>query len=599
MTIQDKMQKLREKMQAENIQHYLIPSADFHQSEYVSDYFKTRAYMSGFTGSAGQLLISMDKAHLWTDGRYFIMAEKELMGSDITLMKMGEEGVPTLTAWLLENAQKGHRLGVDGRVLSVSQLLTYREALKPKDIDLILTEDLVASFWADRPSMPNAKIFEHDVQFAGLSTLEKLTQVRAKMKQGSKDAAKGYVLSSLDDIAWLFNFRGGDVADTPVALSYAFVTETEAELYIEVSKVPETLLQKWLSEGVTVKPYETILERVATYKGESLYFSPSRLNAALYEAIDNGVMKVEGTDITTVLKAQKNETEINTHEQAQIRDGVAMVKFIHWLYACIGKTPITEVSAANQLEAFRAEGAHYIGKSFESISAYGANAAMMHYHPTAANCSPVEAKGFFLMDSGGQYLDGTTDITRTFAMGPLTEEEKLDYTLVLKGHIQLCKAKFLKGTTGTQLDILARQPLWAYGLDYKCGTGHGVGYCLGVHEGPQSIHPRLLDVAFELGMMTTVEPGVYKEGAHGIRIENTVLVETSEVTASGTFYAFRTISYCPIDMTGVLVSHMTHEEIQWLNAYHQMVFDKLSPHLEAPLVAFLKEKTAPIALTMS
>lgn len=588
MEVRERVDALRQKMQERDIAFYIIPSADYHQSEYVSDFFKARAYISGFSGSAGTVVVAKDQAGLWTDGRYFIQAEKELEGSGINLFKMGQEGVPTVSEWILKQASEGQKVGFDGKVISVSQLKEYQKTFGKKSLQLALEEDLVGLVWENRPSIPCEDILDHDVKYAGKTRKEKLEQVRNKMKEQD---AESYVLASLDDIAWLFNIRGNDVQDTPVTLSYAFVTMEEEELYIDQKKIPQNVKEALLQDGVKICPYDGLKERLENLSEKSIFLSPGRLNAYLYNAIPKEVQKIEKADITTYLKACKNEVEIREHENAQVRDGVAMVKFMHWLKTTMGKEKITEVSASQKLLSFRGEGELFMGQSFESISAYGANAAMMHYHPNHENPVELEQKGFLLMDSGGQYLDGTTDITRTFVLGPLTEEQIRDYTLVLRGHINLCRAKFLKGTIGTQLDILARLPLWEQGIDYKCGTGHGVGFFLGVHEGPQSISPRLWDVKMEEGMITTNEPGVYKEGRYGIRIENTILVEKAEETESGQFMKFKTISYCPIDLEAVDASIMDEKEIAWLNEYHQMVYDKLSPYLDGERKAYLKEVT--------
>lgn len=591
MQVKERIEALRQEMKKRGISFYVVPSADYHQSEYVSDFFKSRAYMSGFTGSAGTVVIGLEEAGLWTDGRYFIQAEKELQGSGVTLFKMGQENVPEMLDWIVQNAKEKDKIGMDGKVISAAQKKEYEKKLGAKSLLLDTTEDLVGMIWQDRPQMPCEMVMDHDVKYAGKTRQEKAEEVRAKMKEKGADY---YVLSSLDDIAWLFNIRGGDVQDTPVSLGYAFLTDSEQILYMDEKKINKAVKEALLKDHIALKPYEAIEEKLSSLEKGSIYFSPARLSAWLYDAISEQVTKIEGLDITTSLKACKNETEIAQHEHAQVRDGVAMLKFMHWLKTTIGKEKITEVSAAEKLLSFRAQGDLFMGPSFGTISAYGENAAMMHYHPNEENPVPVEAKGFLLVDSGGQYLDGTTDITRTFVMGPLTEEEKKDYTLTLRGHINLAMAKFLKGTTGLQLDILARRPLWEEGIDYKCGTGHGVGYFLNVHEGPQSISPRYIQAKIEEGMFTTDEPGVYKEGKHGIRIENTLCAEKDVATESGQFMKFRTISYCPIDLEAVDGSLMDQREIKWLNDYHQMVFEKLSPHVDENLKAYLKTVTKAI-----
>ena len=589
MNTKEKVNELRASMLKEGMDFYIVPSGDPHQSEYVCDHFKGREYMSGFTGSAGTLLVSKSQAGLWTDGRYFIMAEKELQGSDIQLFKMDVEGYPSLKSWIYNQGSPGQVIGVDGRLISTKTYKHYMSFFNKKDMVLSLDHDLVGRIWPDRPRLPENPIFDHDLSFCGMSRQDKIDQVRNKMKGLLNDkGVEGYLISSLDDLAWLFNIRGSDILDTPVALSYGLITDSTVELYINLKKIPDDLKENLIKEGLVINSYEGIEKRLSAYNGSSICFDPSRVNALLYTSLPESVEKVEIRDITTELKAIKNDIEIKNYENAQVRDGVAMVKFIHWLKNKPLEDGMTEYRAAEQLEDFRSQGDNYRGKSFESIAAYLENAAMMHYHPKKDGSKVLDKKGFFLMDSGGQYLDGTTDITRTFQMGPLTEEEKTDYTLVLKGHINLCKAKFLKGTLGLQLDILARQPLWEAGIDYKCGTGHGLGYFLGVHEGPQSISTRLIDVVIEEGMITTIEPGVYKEGSHGIRIENTVLTVKDQKTPSGQFLKFQTLSYCPIDLEPVMVELLSESERQWLNDYHQMVYEKLSPYLDQDLKDYLK-----------
>jgi len=591
MNIRERIEALRAQMKEENVAFYIVPSADYHQSEYVSDFFKARAYITGFSGSAGTAVITPTEAGLWTDGRYFIQAEKELQDTGVTLFKMGQEGVPTVSEWILNTANKGDNVGFDGRVISRTQQKEYLSKFAKKELNMKATEDLIGKVWSDRPAIPCESIFVHDVKYAGKSRKEKFEIVRAKMKE--KDA-NYYVLSSLDDIAWLFNIRGNDVDKTPVTISYGFITENEAELYIDGKKVPQDVKAELEADGVTIKEYDEIHPRLKAIKDGAIFFSPNRLNVWLYEAIAENIKKIEETDITTYLKACKNEVERSVHENAQVRDGVAMLKFMHWLKGNIGKMEITEVSAAARLLEFRAEGDLFKGASFSTISAYGANAAMMHYSPNAENPVALKPESFLLVDSGGQYLDGTTDITRTFVLGALTDEQKKDYTLTLRGHINLAKAKFLKGSLGAQVDILARLPLWEEGIDYKCGTGHGVGFFLNVHEGPQSISPRLIHEKMEEGMFITNEPGVYKEGKHGIRIENTLCVEKDIATEFGQFMKFRTISYCPIDLDAVDKSIMDQKEIDWLNSYHKMVNEKLAPHVNDELKAYLKEVTRAI-----
>ena len=405
--------------------------------------------------------------------------------------------------------------------------------------------------------------------------------------------AENYIISSLDDIAWLFNIRGTDVKFTPVAISYALISKTKAKLYIDINKVNTKVKENLNSEGIEIIDYSLIIDDIKEIK-DSILIDPAKTNARIYSNINPEVKIIEGTNITTTLKAIKNKVEISNIEKSQVRDGVVMVKFIKWLRENIGKEKITEISSTNKLSALRATAENSKGDSFESIAGYKDHAAMMHYSATEESNYELKEEGLFLLDSGGQYLDGTTDITRTFALGNLTDEEKKNYTLVLKGHIGLAKAKFLKGANGSTLDILARKPLWDEGLDYKCGTGHGVGFFLSVHEGPQGIRPYGNTVTLEPGMIITNEPGVYKEGKYGIRIENTLLVVKDRETESGEFYKFDTISYCPIDLNAVVVDMLTEEEKNWLNNYHKTVFEKLNSYLSKDEVEFLKQETREI-----
>ncbi|MBS5884331.1 aminopeptidase P family protein [Clostridium sp.] len=585
------LEKLREAMEKENIDYYIIPSSDSHQSEYVAEHFKGREFISGFTGSAGVLLVGLKEAFLWTDGRYFIQAERELNGSGISLMKMRTPGYPTIEEWIKKNIKSEKTLGFDGRLFSVNQYNGFLDISKENNFSINMDNDLLKNIWEARPELPKSKIFLHEEVYSGKYASEKLQEVRKHMKE--KDA-KNYIISSLDDIAWLCNIRGNDVKFNPVALSYVLINENYANLYINNDKIDDNTKEKLKNEGFEVYEYDKIEESVNLIKDTTI-IDPNKLNAKIYSCLSSDVKIINEMNITTKLKAIKNEVEIANTEKSQVRDGVAMVKFIKWLKNTLGKEKITEISASKKLTEFRAKGENYKGDSFETIAGYKEHAAMMHYSATEATDYELKQEGMFLVDSGGQYLDGTTDITRTFILGSITEEEKRDFTLVLKGHIALSTVKFLKGTTGVNLDILARRPLWNYGIDYKCGTGHGVGYFLNVHEGPQGIRPEGNSTVLKPGMIITNEPGVYKEGKHGIRIENTLLV-VKDINSEefGEFYKFKTISYCPIDLNGVVIEMLTNEERDWLNNYHKIVFEKLSPYLDDEEIEFLKVQTREI-----
>lgn len=585
------LEKIRDIMNKNNINYYIIPSSDSHQSEYVADYFKGREFISGFTGSAGTLLIGHQDAYLWTDGRYFIQAEKELRGTGISLMKMRTSGYPTIEEWIKQNIKEEETLGFDGKLFSVNQYKSFLHIANQNKFRLNMNNDLLEEVWVTRSELPKNKIFIHEEVYSGKSALEKLSEVRYHMKEKK---AENYIISSLDDIAWLCNIRGNDIKFNPVALAYVIVTEKDANLYIDNSKIDNETRIKLNSQGINIYEYDEIEEHVKLINKATI-IDASKLNAKIYSLLSKDIEIIDEINITTRLKAVKNDVEISNIEKSQIRDGVAMVRFIKWLKKSIKKEKITEISASKKLTEFRAMGENYKGDSFNTIAGYKDHAAMMHYSATEATDYELKAEGMFLVDSGAQYLDGTTDITRTFILGKLTSEEKRDFTLVLKGHIALATAKFLKGTTGMNLDILARRPLWNYRIDYKCGTGHGVGYFLNVHEGPQGIRPEGNTTPLEKGMLITNEPGVYKEGKHGIRIENTLLVvEDMKSEEFGEFYKFNTISYCPIDLNGVDIYMLTNEEREWLNNYHKTVFEKLSPYLSEEEVKFLESETRKI-----
>lgn len=585
------LDKLRKIMKENNIDYYIIPSADAHQSEYVPEYYKGRAFISGFTGSAGTLLVGINKAFLWTDGRYFIQAEKELNGTGIELMKINIPGYPTLSKWVEENVKMGEVLAFDGSTISTKEYKEYARISLKNGFKIEMGEDLLNNIWNERPELSKEKIFIHDVKYCGKSSKEKIEEVRKKMM-----VLKGenYIMTSLDDIAWLFNIRGKDIDYNPVVLSYALVKRDCTILYIDGVKVSVEDREYLNSQGITLKEYNDVYDDIREV-GHSIIIDSNKVNGKLFSLIPDGVKVIENLNITTELKAIKNKVEIENTEISQIRDGVAMVKFIKWLKENIGKIKITEISVADKLEKLRGEGENFKGLSFNTIAGYKDHAAMMHYSATEESQYELNDEGMLLVDSGAQYLDGTTDITRTLVLGKITEEERRDFTLVLKSHIALATTIFLRGSNGCNLDAISRRPLWKYGMDYKCGTGHGVGFFLNVHEGPQGIRPSGNNVALEPGMIITNEPGVYKENKHGIRTENTLLVtEAFKDKEMGEFYKFKTISYCPIDFKGIDVSLLDKEEIEWLNNYHEAVFNKISPYLNEDEKRFLEEQTRSI-----
>lgn len=592
MNVNEKLQKLRGLMQKEGIDAYIIPSFDAHQSEYVPEHWKSRAWISGFTGSAGTVVVTMDKSGLWTDGRYFIQAEKQLTGSEIKLFKMREPGVPTYKEWLADVLQENACVGFDGKVFSCNQVKQLESSFRRKNIKLNQQHDFMDEIWNERPALPLDKIFTHEVKYAGLSTAEKLDNIRKEMNKKNADY---YVMSSLDDIAWAFNIRGNDVQNNPVAISYALISLDKAWFFIDKRKVDKDVEKILNDNGVNIMEYDEIENMLTSLdKAAKVFYDPDKVSIWLKGCLPESCEKIEERDIAMILKAIKNDIEIENLKRCQIKDGVAMVRFLHWLDNSIGKQTITEISASDKLESFRSQGEGFIGISFDTIAGYKEHAAMMHYKAEEKSQYTLQREGMFLVDSGGQYLDGTTDITRTIVLGDISEEERKDFTLVLKGHMALCQAKFLYGVTGTNLDILARLPLWEQGIDYKCGTGHGVGFLLSVHESPQRFSMQYNDTKLEKGMVITNEPGVYKEGKHGIRTENTLLVVEDECTDSGQFMRFDVISYCPIDLDGIDVSMLTNKEKTWLNDYHKNVYEALSPYLDEAEKEWLKKETRAI-----
>lgn len=591
MEIQLRIQKLRKLMIENEIDAYIITNSDPHQSEYMAEYWKVRSWISGFTGSAGTVVITKDDGGLWTDGRYYIQAEKQLKDTGIRLFKAAEPTVPSYTEWLLDTLEEGSCVGINGWVFNANTANEMEKSFNKKGIRINKDMNLLDGMWENRPELSSMSAFNHDVEFAGKSTLQKLTEVRAEME---KKGVYYYLISSLDDIAWLFNIRGNDVNNNPVIASYALVSMEKAYLFIDENKVPKEVQKTLEDNNVEIKDYESILSELKDLDNKAILLDINRTNIKVYDAVPINCEKIEETDITTNLKTIKNHIEIERLIECQIKDGVAMVKFLYWIHSNIGKIDITEISATEKLESFRQEQKWFVQPSFSTIAAYKDHAAMMHYNAYENEQYSLKAEGMFLVDSGGQYFDGTTDITRTIVLGPISKEEKEDFTLVLKAHIGLCKAKFLYGATGSSLDILARQPLWERGIDYKCGTGHGIGFFLNVHEGPQRIHYMPNSVRLEKGMIITNEPGIYREGKHGIRTENTVLVVEDKLTEFGQFMKFQVISFCPIDLEGIDADLLTESEVEWINEYHENVYTKLSPYLGEDEVSWLKNATRKI-----
>lgn len=595
--IKQRIEKIRDLMKEKNIYAYIVPSSDYHQSEYVGEYFKAREFMSGFTGSAGTLIVSMDEVGLWTDGRYFIQAEQELKHSGIKLFKMGEEGVPTIEEYLLEKLPKNSTLGFDGRVMSVKEGQNLANKLAFKGINIEYKYDLVNDIWKDRCSLPTEKAFLLDIEHSGESFSHKLSRIRQAMKEKK---ATTHILASLDDIAWLFNIRGRDVKSNPVVLSYAVICTNSVYLFIDKNKIDEDIKHELSKENVQIKGYDEVYEFIKNIgENEVVLIDTSKVNYAIYNNIPSNVQKIEERNPSILFKSIKNEIELKNIRNSHIKDGVAFTKFMYWLKNNIGKIDITEISATQKLEDLRREQDKFIEPSFSTIAAYKDHAAMMHYSATEESNYKLEPRDLFLVDSGGQYFDGTTDITRTIALGPIHEKIRRDFTNVVRGMIRLSKAKFLYGCRGYNLDILARGPLWEEGIDYKCGTGHGIGFVLNVHEGPNGFRWKVREgiddtCILEEGMVTTNEPGVYVENSHGIRIENEIVVRKAEKNEYGQFMDFEVITFAPIDLDAIDESLLLKDERVYLNNYHKQVYDKIAPYLNEEEKQWLKIYTREI-----
>ncbi len=597
MTPKQKIAALRSLMHRRGLYAYLVPSTDAHQSEYVPTCWQRRAWLSGFTGSAGELLVTADVAGVWTDGRYFLQAENELKGSGIRLYKMGQPDVPTLHEFLARSIKRGEVVGADPRLLSTGEATALEQILAGVGSSLQLTEDnLVDQIWSDQPKLSESPIQIHPLEFAGESVASKLKRVRAEMKVQKADA---HVLSTLDSIAWLYNIRGRDVEYNPVVIAYALITAKDATLFLTPGKASATVQRK-LAPAVNVRPYDELAEALRDLGARKarVWLDPGASNRWMADLLHGSTLVSRESPITR-MKARKNPVEIDGMRRAHVEDGVAMVRFLCWLEDAMQKSELTEISAADRLAEFRAEGEHFQGLSFRTISGFGAHGALPHYSVDAKSNVPLKREGLYVLDSGGQYLTGTTDITRTILMGKAgTAEQRDRFTRVLKGHIALARARFPEGTRGIRLDTLARTPLWEAGLDYNHGTGHGVGAYLNVHEGPQSISPTrdIFGAPLETGNILSNEPGYYEPNAYGIRIENLILVQPdAKLTKNGTaWYRFDTITLCPIDTRLLEKKLLTTEEREWLNAYHALVAKTLAPRLRPAEKAWLKAACAPV-----
>lgn len=590
MRIQERLGALRSHMREQNIHAYIIPSADPHQSEYVAVHWQIRGWISGFSGSAGTVVITEHEAGLWTDFRYFLQAEKSLEGTGIDLFRMGTNGVPSYEEWIRLKLKPGKIVSFDGRTISLSEYRKLVKELNLGDIRVRSSRGIINEIWQDRPPLPKGEIRDFDTRYAGLSRDEKLARVREIMKSRGIDR---HLISTLDDIAWLFNLRGQDVEYNPVFMAYALVSEEEAILCLNEESLSDELRVSLVNGGVEIKPYDSIIDHVRVLDG-SLLLDPGRTSFWLAEALPKEVKVIEGPALTTRLKALKNTVEIASLRNVMVKDGAALVKFLFWFAKKVEKGKITEIRAAKKLLEFRSEQEGFRGNSFATIAGYQGHGAIVHYEATPGTDIPITGKGLFLLDSGGQYEGGTTDITRVLALGKPSAEEVNDFTKILKGHIALDRALFPAGTRGYQLDILARKPLWDDFVNYGHGTGHGVGFALNVHEGPHSISPKVIDVAIEAGMITSNEPGVYRTGKHGVRIENLILAVEKTETEFGKFLGFETLSLCPIEVDLINPDLLEEEEKGWLNDYHRKVYEKLSPGLEEEERVWLREKTKAI-----
>lgn len=594
--IQERLQKLRALMQERSIDAYMIPTSDFHESEYVGKHFKCREFMTGFTGSAGTAVITNDDAALWTDGRYFVQAAAQLEGSTVVLQKMGQEGTPSIKEYLLDKIPQGGTLAFDGRVVNTAEGEELEDALGVKDIAIACQEDLVGEIWEDRPVLPAEPVWVLDVKYAGKDAEDKIGDLRKKMEDCG---ATVHILTTLDDIVWLLNIRGNDVDCNPVVLSYLMATGESLYLYINEAVLDSSVTGYLKEKGVTIRPYDAIYSDVAKLHGETVMLEKSRTNFALTQLLDgtNEIINIQNP--TALMKAIKNPVEIENIRKAHIKDGVAMTKFIYWLKKNIGKIPMDEISVADYLNSLRRGQEGNLGLSFPTISAYGANAAMCHYSATEESNAKLEARGFYLVDSGGQYYEGTTDITRTIALGELTDEEREHFTLTLISMLRLGNVRFLYGCRGLNLDYVAREPFWSRGLNFDHGTGHGVGYLLNVHERPNGIRWKMVperqdNCVLEAGMVTSDEPGIYIEGSHGIRTENLMVCVKDEKNEYGQFMKFEFLTYVPIDLDAIDKSLMRPEDIEHLNQYHKAVYEKISPYLEEEEREWLKEATRAI-----
>ncbi|YCO05252.1 aminopeptidase P family protein [Vibrio sp. VNB-15] len=578
-SVNQRLSSLRDAMATYNVAANIVTNNDPHNSEYSAEHWASRTWISGFTGSAGNVVLTTQGGGLWTDGRYYIQAEEQLHGTGLNLFKARQPETPSIPKWLASTLEAGSTIAVDGRSISYAFYQELKQALEPKNIQIILDLDLLTPIWHDRPSRPTEKIFEHPVAFAGIETKQKLADLRSWLGDIRVDSL---LVSTLDDVMWTLNIRGADTPYCPVSEAYLVVEQTRATAFIDKAKLPAEIEKQLNEQGVSVRHYEYVSQYLNQQcEGLSLAFNPSYTDSLLVSAIEQNVSLKPMACPVTDMKASKNPTELANLEQSLKDDGVAVVRFMSWLEDQVPSGLVTELSAEAQLKSYRRQTRHYVSDSFRTIAGFAAHGAKMHYAADEESDAVVNESNFFLVDSGGQYLGGTTDITRTFHFGSPTIKQRRDYTLVLKAVIRLTQTRFMKGSTGANLDIMARGVLWQHGIDYKCGTGHGVGICLNVHEGPQNFSQSHREVELKLGMVITNEPGVYREGEYGVRIENIMKVVEVEQNEFGTFYGFETITLAPIATSMLDITLLSQDEVDWLNHYHTQVYKALSPSLDA------------------
>lgn len=595
MRVEERIAKLREQMKERGMDVYIVPTADFHQSEYVGEHFKARKFMTGFSGSAGTAVFTMTEARLWVDGRYFIQAAAQIEGTSIEMMKMGKPGVPTIDEYLKEAIPENGTLGFDGRVVAMGNGRRYEEIVAEKNGKIVYAYDLVGEIWEDRPELSKEPVFTLEEKYTGESTASKLKRIREKM---TENGATVHVLTTLDDICWTLNIRGNDIEFFPLVLSYAVITMDQMHLYIDESKLDEEIKASFAKDGIVLHPYNDIYEDIKTYGAEETFLiDPIRLNYALYSNICKDAKKVEAQNPEELFKGIKNKVEIENIRKAQIKDSVAHVRFMKWLKEHVGKETITEMSASDKLDEFRAEMGNFIRPSFEPISSYGEHAALCHYTSSPETNVELKEGSVFLTDTGAGFWEGSTDITRTYALGEIPEIMKEHFTLIVMCNLGLASARFVKGCSGSNLDPFARKPLWDRGLDFNHGTGHGVGYLLNIHEGPLNIGWGSRGsniVPLQEGMIFTDEPGIYIEGSHGVRLENELLVREGEKNEYGQFMYLEPLTFIPFDLDAVKVEMLSEEYKKLLNEYHAAVYENVAPYLNDEEKAWLKNYTRAI-----